>query len=231
MPDEKYCYPNTDILINRFNIKDPEMLHEAERKITIVTIARLNQKAVRGNFNLKHLQSIHKGVFSDIYSWAGKNRTVDIAKSNLFCRVQFLDSYAEDIFYKLRHDKYLIGMNLEQAVEKLAQYMGDINALHPFREGNGRTQRLFLTYLAKATGLKLDMRKTDADSMMDASISSFHTDYSGFREIFREIALPMSMQEQEKFLQEISKEAYKVFQELKQQGQLPDREAELGHSA
>lgn len=225
--DKEYCYENTDVLINKLGIRDNEQLHAAERKLASIKISDICVVPVKGNFDLKHLQSIHKAIFLDIYSWAGKIRNVDIAKSNLFCRAQFIDSYSKEIFGRLKQDKYLIGMDKRQAIEKLAEYMGDINALHPFREGNGRTQRQFIMYLAKATGINLDFSKTDADQMMNASLKSFYTDYTGFEQVFNEIASPASIEEQEQFVLEISKEAYKEFDKLRQQELLPDRQAEF----
>lgn len=226
MGDEKYCYPNSNVLKNKFGIMDSEELYAKERRITSLTAMRAIKTPVKGNFDLKHLQAIHKAIFSEIYDWAGKIRTVDIAKSNLFCRVQFLDSYSKDIFGRLKEDRFLIGLDRKQAIKKLAEYMGDINALHPFREGNGRTQRQFIAYLAKGTGFEIDFRKIDADRMMDASLRSFQTDYSGFEQIMGEIVTPISLEDQEQFLKAVSKEAYKEFKTLNQKGLLLDREKE-----
>ena len=92
-------------------------------------------------------------------------------------------------------DYFLLGMPKEQAIKKLAEYMGDINALHPFKEGNGRAQREFINYLSKAAGIKLDISKVNSDKMMDASLKSFHTDYSGFEQIFSAIAKPIATRE------------------------------------
>ena len=142
---DKYTYPNTNVLINKFNIMDYDKLHEMERKISTLAGSQINEKGIKGNFDLKHLQAIHKALFSDIYNWAGEIRSIDIAKSNLFCRAQFINSYAESVFGELKEDKYLVGMNKERAIRKLASYMGDINALHPFREGNGRTETFYKT--------------------------------------------------------------------------------------
>lgn len=226
MSDEKYCYPDSNVLINKFGIRNFEDLHIKEYEIAVEATVKNTFFPINGDFDLKHLQSIHKSLFEEIYGWAGKIRTVDIAKSNLFCRVQFLDSYAKDIFDRLKCDRFLIGMGREKAVIKLAEYIGDINALHPFREGNGRTQRQFISYLAQATGFKLDMRKTTPDKMMEASLKSFNMDFRGFEEIFKEILIPISLDEQEQFIKNVSKIAYKEFQELKQHGHLPDRTKE-----
>lgn len=224
---DKYTYPNTNVLINKFNIMDYDKLHEMERKISTLAGSQINEKGIKGNFDLKHLQAIHKALFSDIYNWAGEIRSIDIAKSNLFCRAQFINSYAESVFGELKEDKYLVGMNKERAIRKLASYMGDINALHPFREGNGRTQRHFIKQLAKATGIELKLCKVDSDRMMSASLASFQGDSKQFEAIFNEVAEPMSLQEQEAFLKSVSKVAYKEFLEQKKEGLLPDRVMEF----
>ena len=228
MGDEKYCYPNSNVLKNKYGLTNLVALEQIERKSSSLAIVQLQSDVIKGNFDLKHLQSIHKAIFSDIYDWAGKIRTVDIAKSNLFCRVQFLDSYSQDIFGRLKkQDNFLLGLPKQQAIKKLAEYMGDINALHPFREGNGRTQREFIKYLSKVTGIELHMDKVTSDRMMDASLKSFNTDYSGFEQIFNEIAKPMTLEEQESFIKSISRQVYKEFKELKQQLLLPDRQLEF----
>lgn len=227
MSDEKYCYPDSDVLINKYGIKELEELYKKERRVTAVTITNISLNPVKGNFDLKHLQAIHKAIFSDIYDWAGKLRTVDIAKSNMFCRVQFMQDYSQDIFDRLKNDKYLIGMDKAQAIEKLAEYIGDINALHPFREGNGRTQRQYIFYLAKTTGIYLDFSKANPDKMMKASLDSFQMKHSGFKELFNDIATPIPIQEQENFLKKISKVAYKEFQQLQQHNRIPDRVEEF----
>lgn len=156
--DSKYCYPNSDVLINKLNIRDLNKLHEAERKLTSLRELELMETPIKGNFDFRHLQKIHEFIFQDIYEWAGRIRTVDIAKSNMFCKVQFIESQAEDIFKQLENDMYLIGLNKELLIKKLAYYFSEINALHPFREGNGRTQREFIRELAMHNGLVVHFR-------------------------------------------------------------------------
>lgn len=82
------------------------------------------------------MQSIHKYLFQDVYEWAGKIRLVDIAKSNMFCKVQFIDAQANEIFGNLKFDNFLNGISREEFVGKSAYYFFEINALHPFRDGN-----------------------------------------------------------------------------------------------
>ena len=84
MPDSKYCYPDSDVLINKLGIKDSVKLFMAEKEATSIRLYELQQKPIKGKFNLDHLKAIHKYIFQDIYEWAGEQRTVDIGKGNLF---------------------------------------------------------------------------------------------------------------------------------------------------
>ncbi len=94
MSDHIYCYPNSDVLINKLNIRDNDILSEAERRLTMLRISDLIDNPIKGEFDLKHLQTIHKYIFQDIYDWAGEIRTVDIAKQNMFCKVQYINEQA-----------------------------------------------------------------------------------------------------------------------------------------
>ncbi len=152
MSDKIYCYPNSDVLINKLNIHDSDKLPEVERKLTMLRLMDLLEKPVTGKFDFEHLRNIHKYIFQDIYSWAGKIRTVDIAKSNMFCKVQFIEMQASELFRKLQNDDYLKRLPKEKFVQKAAYYFSEINALHPFREGNGRTQRELIRQLAYESG-------------------------------------------------------------------------------
>ena len=109
---DKYVYPGTDVLINKFNCKDAEKLKEIEALSTGGNLAYLQMHPVNGSYDFKHLKDIHYFIFQDIYEWAGKIRTVDIGKGNLFCRAQFINSFSEEVFgdfysscYETRYDK------------------------------------------------------------------------------------------------------------------------------
>ena len=181
--DSIYCYPDSDVLVNKLNIKDNDTLNEAERKYTAIRGWELIHHPISGKFDLKHLQAIHKHLFQDLYEWAGEIRTVDIAKTNLFCLARFIDSYAEDIFGKLKSDNYLIGLSKDELVKKCAYYFCEINALHPFREGNGRSQREFIRELALNAGWNLDWYKVEPEEMLEASIASFDEDNSKMEKV------------------------------------------------
>lgn len=107
-----------------------------EREISVVKAAVLSSK-ITGKFDLKYLQSIHRFLFEDIYSWAGQIRTVDIAKGNIFCLVQFIDIQFADLYEKLKDDSFLKGeAEIEYVSKKISFYLSELNVIHPFRDGN-----------------------------------------------------------------------------------------------
>ena len=187
MSDRIYCYPDSDVLMNKLNIHDAEKFQEAERKLTMLRLIDLLDRPVVGKFDFKHLQTIHKYIFQDIYPWAGKVRSVDIAKSNMFCKVQFIETQADEIFGKLKNDCYLEGLPKEKFAKKAAYYFSEINALHPFREGNGRTQREFIRKLAYQSGYILHFSAISEQEMVQASIDSFVCNYKKMEALFIKI--------------------------------------------
>lgn len=183
--DKEYCYPDSNVLINKLNIKNSDDLSVAEREITSVKLAYAKQNQIKGNFDLKHLQKIHKFLFEDIYSWAGELRHVNIAKGNQFCLAQNLGSYADTIFSRLKSENYLVGA--DNIADKLAYYLSEINVLHPFREGNGRTQRLFIEYLAFNAGYRVDFSDVTPKEMIVESAESFACNYEKINSMFERI--------------------------------------------
>lgn len=174
---DPYCYPGTDILKNKLDIHSDELLFEAERRLSNIREEQLLRSQIRGKFDLKHLQKIHQHLFQDIYDWAGKIRTVDIAKGNLFCKVELIESQAEIIFDGLESEKYLRGLNIKDFTARLAYYLGEINALHPFREGNGRAEREFVRELAFQNGYFLAFKDVKKEDLIEASKASFSGNY------------------------------------------------------
>lgn len=193
--DREYCYPKSNVLINKLNIQNADALHTAEREITSLRLAAAKMQPIKGKFDMKHLQKIHGYVFGDVYSWAGKLRHVNIAKGNQFCLAMNLDTYGSNLFRKLEQENYLIGAT-EHVPHRLAYYLSEINVLHPFREGNGRTQRLFVEYLASVAGYRVDFSLVSAEEMIIASAESFACDYRRINEMFDEIITPISKEEQ-----------------------------------
>ncbi len=208
--DSYYCYPNCFILKNKLNIKNEALLEEAERQITAVKILDLKMNPIKGKLNFEHLLNIHKYIFNDIYEWAGKTRSVNISKGSQFCNYTFINNMADEIFSKLHNDNYLIGSTNEEMIAKLSFYLGELNAMHPFREGNGRTQRIFIEYLAHAAGYHVDFSKVSSKEMIEASADSFLCDYRKMENIFCNIIDKISIAEQEKLIKSITSKGSRV---------------------
>ncbi len=177
--DDFYCYPETKVLMNRFDIRDEDELQQVERDISYGKILYLNANPFKGAFDLKYLQKIHRFIFEDVYSWAGRIRGGQFffKGSTEFCRAPMICTYADNVFKKLREEKWLRGIDRRTFIERLAYFMGEINTLHPFREGNGRVQRLFFSELARRSGYDLDFGTVDADSLLEADIAAYNKDY------------------------------------------------------
>lgn len=172
--DEKYCYPGTNVLKNKLNIQDLNTLHMAERDYSSVRQAELMLQGVTGDFSLQHLRSIHRQLFQDIYDWAGETRTVDISKGTIFCLVQFIEIQFNELYHRLEKENFLRDiMDKAEMSSRLAYYLGEINMIHPFREGNGRTQRIYIEQLCMNNGkFEIDFTEITKEEMLNASISS-----------------------------------------------------------
>ncbi|MEU1790151.1 Fic family protein [Streptomyces sparsogenes] len=169
---DPYVLPN-GVLRNRLGITDAAMLAAAEADITRARILQVDEYPPPGDFGLLHLRRFHSAIFSDLYDWAGELRTVDIAKHTPFCPLQHLSAYAAEVFGRLRAADHLRGLARGDFVRAAAGLYGDINALHPFREGNGRTQRSFLTALSRQAGWPISWAGLAPDENQEASIKSF----------------------------------------------------------
>ena len=138
-----YCYPDSSVLKNKLGINDKEQLLMAEIRLVAIRLYQLQEHPIQGNFDLNHLCRIHEHIFQDLYPWAGKIRTVNIAKTNMFCLVQHIQTYAQSVFPSYYTDCMRVKDNPERFIHVFTSHYADLNALHPFREGNGRTQREF----------------------------------------------------------------------------------------
>jgi cell filamentation protein len=185
-----YCYPNSNVLRNKLDIQDAATLEVAERRITAARIAELETIRLKGKLDFDHLCAIHRHVFQDVYPWAGELRNVNIAKGNQFCLWQHLQSYAAAVFDELKTERYLLDTRAEAMPERLAYYLSEINVLHPFREGNGRAQRVFIEYLAQGSGFHVDFSGVTSKEMIEASALSFAREYNKMIAMFQRIVSP-----------------------------------------
>ena len=188
--DTRYCYPNSNVLRNKLGITEEDALRTAEREITSFKMAAARVHGLPGKFDLDHLCNIHKYLFEDIYDWAGQLREVDIAKGNLFCHCSYIRENADKLFLELKEEGFLKGTDPADITKRFAYYLSEINVLHPFREGNGRSQRLFIELLAKEAGYILDFSLISPEEMIIASAEAFDLHYEKMDAIFEKVTSP-----------------------------------------
>ncbi len=175
MATDPYVYPGTNILKNLAGIEDHDQLQRFEAVSTADRISELSFNPVAGPFDTDHLRRIHEHIFQDVYPWAGRFRTVDISIGGgfWFCRHEFIASTLVDLFNKLRGENTLKNTTAQQFGARAGYYMSELNAVHPFREGNGRAQREFIRELGLKAGLHVDWTRATRDEMYSASVAGF----------------------------------------------------------
>lgn len=178
---DPYLDLEAGVLRNRLGITDAVELAHAEAELTSLRLIELRHDPLPGRYDLSHLQDFHEHIFGDVYEWAGQLRTVSIGKGQLFCLPQHLEPFAAEVFTNLQRADLLAGRDLEHFVTGLADLLGDINAMHPFREGNGRTQRAFLAQLTRDAGYELRWTAMDPEENNRASRMSLAGDSSALR--------------------------------------------------
>lgn len=168
-----YCYENSNVLKNKFEIKDEKKLEEIERRVVLIKLFELRQNNQIGKFDIKHIINIHKFLFEDIYYFAGLFRHENIAKGDFcFAEWRYIENELNKLLNKLKEENYLNGLNKQELAQKLAFYMAELNVLHPFREGNGRTIREFIRQIAYKCGYVFDIRHIEPKDMLNACIKS-----------------------------------------------------------
>lgn len=167
------CYPNTTCLINKFDIKDDKKLSQIEAEITFAKAVILESEEVKPPFDFEFYKSIHRFLFEDLYDWAGELRRVDISKKGtIFCSVKELEISCDACFKRLEKENYFKDATKKKFVEELVDFYVTTNYLHPFREGNGRTQRIFISKLIKYNGYDFNFSNINPDLLMIATIKS-----------------------------------------------------------
>ncbi|SFQ51086.1 cell filamentation protein [Lachnospiraceae bacterium XBB1006] len=186
--DDKYCYPGTSVLKNKLNITEQAELTDIERQITMVRYFDLERQGVTGDFSLNHLCQIHRYLFSDLYDWAGKIRDVNIAKGTYFCFYPYIVDNFETVYRQLRKENYLLDIrDVSTMANRLAFFLGEINMIHPFREGNGRAQRMYLEQLCRFNGeFDLQFSHCTYEQMRDASIDAAVCQYGKMEEVLKQ---------------------------------------------
>lgn len=157
---DPYLDPKTGILHNLVGATDASMLAEAEADLVYPRIIAISHHHPHPSGDLTEFQEIHRYLFSSLYSWAGDIRTVDIRKSTgageFFLPVSMIERAFVFAAQEMRNDNMLKGLSLRDFVVRIAFHYDQINYIHPFREGNGRVQRIFFNRIAQEAGWRLD---------------------------------------------------------------------------
>ena len=173
-----YCYQNTRVLKNRFGIRDADTLKETEMELYTLRQNVLLIHPIKGKFTPNHLRMIHKYLFGDVYFFAGHYRREDILKGKTrFLNYQKIEETTKNLLSSLRQENYLTDIDFVRFIERAAYYMAELNYIHPFREGNGRTTREFMRTLFLLSGYQVNWGRFDREQLLNAMELSIY-DYS-----------------------------------------------------
>ncbi|MGO5027846.1 Fic/DOC family protein [Candidatus Agathobaculum pullicola] len=187
-PSSDDCYPGTSVLINKLGIRDQNQLDENETLITSVKTLQIEMQPVAVEPDFAYLKHLHLVLFDELYSWAGEIRTINISKMRTaFCPANQIEETAKAIFERLQANHYFRGLPRNELVCELVDLYNSINYLHPFREGNGRVQRLYFRRLAQWIDHSLNFAAVDSDRMMIATIRASTGVMDDLYQVFGEI--------------------------------------------
>ena len=169
--DDPYCYPGSSVLRNRLDLRTQAELEAFE---TFITAQRADEPLPGGRLSYRHYRAIHRHLFQDVYTWAGRIRTVRIAKQgSMFAYPEHIDREMRRLFRNMAAERYFRKLDAPTFARKAAHFLAELNAIHPFREGNGRTQLTFLALLAERAGHPLALGRLRPAAVLKATIQSF----------------------------------------------------------
>jgi|ERR1043166_4551917 cell filamentation protein len=183
---DPYVYPGTSVLKNLRDIRDPDRLSKFEMDMTTRRFAELARTPTPTQLDAGHLQAIHRYIFQDVYAWAGEFRTVNISRSGQFPFgfSHLIHQCLSKLFGDLEAEHNLANLERTMFADRAAYYLGELNAIHPFRDGNGRAQRELIRQLACLNGYEIDWSRVSRDQMVQASQASFQgADNSGLAKL------------------------------------------------
>lgn len=175
--DEIYCYPN-GVLKNKLGITNEDILSNLEAELTSIKLANFLINPIKGNLDFDHYKKIHKEIFEDLFAFAGRTRTVSMSKgTTAFCLWMYIDEQCDKIFKQIKSELFqerrFIKIEKEEFIGLIAKYMTELNVIHPFREGNGRTLREYFRLLCLKCGYELHYAKCTKEEILEADIASF----------------------------------------------------------
>jgi cell filamentation protein len=173
--DDPYCYKGTGVLRNKAGLRDSAALEAFELEMTSL---RAEEPLPDGRFGPAHYCAVHRHLFQDVYARAGRYRTVRTSKAgNPFCFPEHIEAQMEKLFAQLRDGPIFALPGRKAFAEAAAQFLGELNAIHPFREGNGRSQLAFMHLVGLRAGRPFDFAGVKRETFMPAMIASYDGDY------------------------------------------------------
>lgn len=180
---DPYCLDNSNVLINKLGITDEEELEEAEQQLT--ELAALDIDFSHPPYNLNYLLKLHRKLFGDIYGWAGDIRSIDLAKGDTrFCNCSRIMVESDKQFQVLADANYFEDDSREMLVAHAAQLYVELNMTHPFREGNGRAQRILFEHIIINCGYEFSLNALSEEEWLQANIAGVNCDYGPMTRIF-----------------------------------------------
>ena len=169
--NDPYCYFGTKVLKNRANIGRAKELRQFE---LVMTTQRFDEPLPRGRFSVSHYCAVHHHLFQDVYSWAGKFRSVRISRrGSAFCYPEQIAREMRRLFADLRKRHFLRELSQKEFAIQAAHFLAELNAIHAFRDGNGRSQLAFVTMLADRAGHPFDLARLRPVKFLKAMVASF----------------------------------------------------------
>lgn len=193
-----YVDHRTGTLHNLVGAHFPDVLRQHEDGYTNLRISELRRDPVQGNLDLDHLKENHRRIFQDVYAWAGEIRhNFNAAKqdyeggpAHAFTPSAQIEGESHRIFKELAAQDHLQGLSRSEFVPQLARLHGELNQLHAFPDGNGRTQRLFLEQVAQSAGHPVDLSIGTQHRIIEASIAQTKGQHAMMERFIAEAADP-----------------------------------------
>ena len=170
--NSKYTYKGTDVLKNKLGIQDEELLKEYETRMVAFKIATISSAKIPKGYTPERLKFIHKYLFEDIFYFAGEYREENITKGNFrFFQYEYIEENIKRIFKEIDIEQ-MKKMSFNDFIKKVSYIMTELNVLHPFREGNGRTIRELVREICFDCGYVIDWYEINHDDILSASIKA-----------------------------------------------------------
>ena len=196
---DPYLYPGTQTLKNKLDIRDPAALERAQDDLAAQRYAAIAANLPKGPFTFDTLKDLHRRLFQDVYEWAGEPRTIGIGKPDWdgpgskmtwFADPKTIPAMSRIAFNIIDEGRAVTGVDRASFVHRAAEFLNDLNIIHPFREGNGRAQRLLLTAIGEAAGHPISFEIVTRERMVSTSIAAHQGDLGGFARLLEEATDP-----------------------------------------